>query len=188
MAKIDIFNTDKKYNIIYADPPWEYKESGSGIRGCAGLDKRYKGVMTKQEIFSLPVPKISAEKSILFLWVTFPRLEQGIETIKAWGFEYYGLGFDWVKTSKNGNPSWGMGYYTRQNTEVCLIGVRKDKKQRIKPLVRNVLSVVHSERREHSKKPDEIRDYITQICGDLPRIELFARQYADGWDCWGNEV
>lgn len=186
--RVDIFNTDKKYSIIYADPPWEYKESGGGVRGCAGLDKRYKGVMSRQEIFDLPIEKISAKKSILFLWVTFPRLEQGIETIKAWGFEYYGLGFDWVKTTKNGTPCWGMGYYTRQNTEVCLIGVKKDKKQRIKPLSRGVLSVLHSERREHSRKPDEVREKITEICGDLPRIELFARQYADGWDCWGNEV
>lgn len=184
---VDIYNTDKKYNIIYADPPWEYKESGGGIRGCAGLDQRYKGVMTKQEIFDLPVKDISAETCILFLWVTFPRLEQGFETIKQWGFEYYGLGFDWVKTTKNGTPAWGMGYYTRQNTEVCLIGVKK-KPYRIKPLVRDVLSVVHSERREHSRKPDEIRDYIVRICGDIPRIELFARQHADGWDCWGNEV
>lgn len=185
--KVDIYNTKKKYNIIYADPPWEYKESGSGIRGCAGLDQRYKGVMTKQEIFDLPVKDISAETCILFLWVTFPRLEQGLETIKAWGFEYYGLGFDWVKTTKNGTSAWGMGYYTRQNTEVCLIGV-KNKPYRIKPLVRDVLSVVHSERREHSRKPDKIRDYIVRICGDIPRIELFARQHAEGWDCWGNEV
>ena len=182
--KVDIFNTDKKYNIIYEDPAPEYKESGSGNR----VVKSHYSTMSIDEICKLPVKEICEEKAILFLWVTFPRLEQGLETIKAWGFEYYGLGFDWVKTSKNGNPSWGMGYYTRQNTEICLIGVKKDKKQRIKPLVRNVLSVVHSERREHSKKPDEIRDYITQICGDLPRIELFARQYADGWDCWGNEV
>jgi site-specific DNA-methyltransferase (adenine-specific) len=68
-----------------------------------------------------------------------------------------------------------------------LIGVKK-KPYRIKPLVRDVLSVVHSERREHSRKPDEIRDYIVRICGDIPRIELFARQHAEGWDCWGNEV
>ena len=185
---VDIFSTDKKYNIIYADPPWEYKESGGGVRGCAGLDKRYNGVMTKQEIFDLPVQRISAEKSILFLWVTFPRLEQGFETIKAWGFEYYGLAFDWVKMSKNGKPSWGMGYYTRQNTEVCLIGVKKDKAKRLKPLSRGVLSVIHSERREHSRKPDEVRKKIVEICGDLPRIELFSRQCADGWDCWGNET
>lgn len=182
--KIDIYNTDKKYNIIYADPPWEYKESGSGSR----VVKAHYATMTIEEIKQMPIEKISDEKSILFMWVTFPRLEQGMEVIKAWGYQYYGLGFDWVKTSKNGNPSWGMGYYTRQNTEICLIGVKKDKSKRIKPLVRNILSVIHSERREHSRKPDEIRDKIVQICGDLPRIELFARQHAIGWDCWGNEV
>ena len=181
--KIDIFNTDKKYQIIYADPPWEYKESGSGSR----VVKTHYPTMNIEKIKELPVKNISNDTSILFLWVTFPRLKQGLDVIEAWGFDYYGLGFDWVKTSKNGKPSWGMGYYTRQNTEVCLIGV-KDKNHRLKPLVRNILSVVHSERREHSRKPDCIRDYIVDICGDIPRIELFARQYADGWDCWGNEV
>lgn len=184
MVKVDIYNTDKKYNIIYADPAWEYKESGSGNR----VVKAHYPTMCIEDIKKLPVEDISDETSILFIWVTFPRLKQGIEVIESWGFEYYGLAFDWVKTSKNGSPSWGMGYYTRQNTEVCLIGVKKNKKHRIKPLVRNVLSVVHSNREEHSKKPDIIRKYIVDICGDLPRIELFARQHADGWDCWGNEV
>jgi len=144
--------------------------------------------MKIEEIKNLPVKNICDEKCILFLWVTFPRLEQGLEVIKAWGFIYYGLGFNWVKLSKNGKPSWGMGYYTRQNTEVCLIGVKKDKKQRFKPLVRNVLSVVHSERRKHSQKPDEIRNAIVDLVGDLPRIELFARQKTEGWDSWGNEL
>lgn len=186
--KVDIYDPPRKYNIIYADPPWEYKESGSGIRGCAGLAQRYNGVMTKEEIFALPIGRIAADTAILFLWVTFPRLEQGLETIKAWGFTYYGLGFDWVKTNKNGTPCWGMGYYTRQNTEVCLIGVRKSKGKRIRPLAKNVLSVIHSHRREHSRKPDVVRDNIVKVCGDLPRIELFARQEAEGWDCWGNEL
>ena len=182
--KVDIYDTDKKYNIIYADPPWEYKESGSGNR----VVKAHYNTMNIKDICGLPVKKICDETCILFMWVTFPRLKQGLEVIEKWGFEYYGLGFDWVKLSKNGKPSWGMGYYTRQNTEICLIGVKKDKTKRIKPKVRNILSVIHSEREEHSKKPDCIRNKIVEICGDIPRIELFARQYADGWDCWGNEV
>lgn len=182
--KVDIYNTDKKYNVIYADPPWEYKESGSGNR----VVKAHYPTMNIEEIKNMPINKIAEDTSILFIWVTFPRLEQGLEVIKAWGYQYYGLGFDWVKTSKNGNPSWGMGYYTRQNTEICLIGVKRDKTKRIKPLSRDVLSVIHSERRKHSHKPDVVREKIVRICGDLPRIELFARQHADGWDCWGNEV
>lgn len=175
-----------KYNIIYADPPWEYKESGGGNRGTAGLP--YTTMSTK-DICDLPINDISADTSILFIWATFRKLKECLNVIDAWGFEYYGLGFDWVKTNKKSNtPVWGMGYYTRQNTEICLIGVRKNKSKRIKPLVRNVLSVVHSQRREHSQKPDEIRDYIVNICGNLPRIELFARQKIDGWDSWGNEI
>jgi len=171
-----------KYQIIYADPPWEYKESGGGHRGTAGLPYP---TMTTEDICEVPVSSISADNSILFIWATFKKLRECLRVIEAWGFTYYGLGFDWVKTCKNGSPTWGMGYYTRQNTEVCLIGV---KKMRLKPLVRNVLSVVHSPRLKHSQKPDVIRDYIVSICGDLPRIELFARDKRDGWNVWGNEV
>jgi len=181
---VDIFNTDKKYQIIYADPPWEYKESGSGNR----VVKSHYPTMSIEDIKNLPIQNICQDISILFIWVTFPRLEQGLETIKAWGFQYYGLAFDWTKLSKNGKPSWGMGYYTRQNNEICLIGVKKDKKKRIKPLVRNVLATLMSERQEHSKKPDDVRNKIVEICGNIPRIELFARQEVNGWDCWGNEV
>lgn len=180
----------KKYQIIYADPPWEYKESGSGNRV---VSSKYP-TMNIEEIKKLNVMDISDEKSILFLWATFPRLPQCLEVIKAWGFEYYGLAFDWVKTSKDGQPSWGMGYYTRQNTEVCLIGV-KPKPHRFKPLVRNVLSVVHSQRLSHSEKPAIFRKKIVEIIGDVSRIELFARKPEDmfnesyqGWDVWGNEV
>lgn len=176
---------NKKYNVIYADPPWEYKESGSGNRV---VSSKYP-TMNIEDIKNLPIHTICEDTCILFIWVTFPRLKQGLEVIESWGFEYYGLGFDWVKTNvKSGTPFWGMGYYTRQNTEICLIGVRKNKKHRIKPQARNILSVVHSIKREHSRKPDEIRDCIVKICGDIPRIELFARQKHDGWDCWGNEV
>lgn len=178
---------NNKYQIIYADPPWEYKENGSGNRTLTAASK-YPHMSTK-DICDLPVKDICSDICILFIWATFPKLDECLEVIKAWGFEYYGLAFDWVKTnSKSNTPFWGMGYYTRQNTEICLIGVKKDKKKRIKPQVHNILSVVHSLREEHSKKPDVIRDYIVQICGDLPRIELFARQITDGWDCWGNEV
>lgn len=174
----------KKYNIIYADPPWEYKESGTGARVVSS----HYPTMNIEEIKKLPVQKILADKCILFLWCTFPRLEQGLEVISAWGFKYYGLAFDWVKTTKKGTPAWGMGYYTRQNSEICLIGVPKDIKRRLKPVNRDVLSVVHSQRREHSRKPDIIRDLIVRAVGDLPRIELFARQKVEGWDVWGNEV
>ena len=183
--KVDIYNTTKKYNVIYADPPWEYKESGGGRRGTAGMPYP---TMTTEEICNLPIDRITKDNSILFIWATFRKLEECITTIKAWGYEYYGLAFDWTKVGKNGKPCYGMGYYTRQNNEVCLIGVKKDKRKRIKPINRGISCVIQSERREHSRKPDEIRDYIVKICGDLPRIELFARQEINGWDNWGNEL
>lgn len=177
---------DKRYSIIYADPPWNPVESGSGIRGTAGLAKRYKGVMKIEEICSLPIQEISNDDCILFLWVTFPRLLDGIKTINAWGFKYYGLGFVWIKLNKRSKtPFWGMGYYTRQNPEICLIATKGKK---FKPLARNIHSVVMTPKEEHSKKPDIIRDNIVRIIGDLPRIELFARQRVDGWDAWGNEI
>lgn len=162
----------KKYNIIYADPPWEYKESGGGHRGTAGLPYP---TMNIEDIKNLPIKNIKAEKCILFLWVTFARLEQGLDVIKSWGFDYYSIGFNWVKTTKNGKLFWGMGYYTRSNSELCLIGVPHNKQNRLKPINRDVLSVIMSEKREHSRKPDEIRNLIVKAIGDLPRIELFAR-------------
>jgi len=172
---------NKKYQIIYADPPWEYKESGSGTR----VVKAHYNTMNIGDICKLPIKNICDDNCILFLWVTFPRLLEGIKTIDAWGFRYYGLGFNWIKLNKKSDTLfWGMGYYTRQNPEICLIGVKDN---RFKPLVRNVHSVIMAAIEEHSKKPNIIRDYIVKIIGDLPRIELFARHKTKGWDTWGNE-
>ena len=176
----------KKYKVIYADPPWNPKESGTGIRGTADLKKRYNGVMDTEEICSLPIQEICDDDAMLFLWATFPRLQDAIQVIESWGFRYYGLAFNWVKLNKKSDtPFWGMGYYTRQNPEVCLIGV---KEERQKPLARNVHSVIMTKVEEHSKKPQCVRDYIIEILGDVPRIELFARDKTDGWDVWGNEI
>lgn len=182
--QIDIFKTDKKYNVIYADPPWRNKKSGSKPRNN---EKHYPS-MAIEEICELPIERISAEKSILFIWVCFPCLEDSFKVIQSWGFEYYGLGFDWCKIKKDGTAKIGCGYYTRQNNEVCLIGVKKRMNNRIKPLAKNICCSILEKPREHSRKPDIVRDYILKICGDVPRIELFAREEKDGWDSWGNEV
>ena len=119
------------------------------------------------------------------MWVTFPKLLEGIETIKQWGFTYKSLGFSWTKQNKISNtPFWGMGYWTRQNTEVCLIAT-KGKPKRIS---KGVHCVVNDRIMRHSQKPDTVRTRIVELMGDIPRIELFARQQIGGWDCWGNEV
>ena len=192
MSKVDIFNTDKKYNIIYADPPWSYGSrvyTAKIVNGKKGafysLENYHYKPMSLVDIKALPIKSIAAENAILFLWVTFPNLIEGLETMKAWGFTYKTLGFSWIKTNKkDGKPFFGIGYYTKSNCECCIIGV----KGKAPKASNGVSSVVISPREEHSKKPDEVRNKIVEFAGDLPRIELFARQYADGWDCWGNEV
>lgn len=175
---------NKKYSIIYADPPWRNPKSGTNARNN---EKHYPSMVTS-DICAMPVADICADNAILFLWAVFPNLPDALEVIEAWGFEYYGLGFDWCKANKTGQPRIGCGYYTRQNNEICLIGVKPGLKNRIKPIKRNVGCSIMEPAREHSRKPDVVRDHIVAICGDLPRIELFARQRVAGWDAWGNEV
>ncbi len=171
----------KKYNIIYADPPWSYENKR---KGHGGAEDHYQ-TMEIDDICNLPIQKITAENAALFLWVTFPKLPEGLEVMKAWGFKYKTLGFSWIKTNpKNNNPFFGIGYYTRSNCEVCLLGI----KGRMKPISSKISSVVIAPREEHSKKPDIVREKIVELFGDLPRIELFARQPTPGWDVWGNEV
>lgn len=175
-----------KYNVIYADPPWDYsdvhtwKKMGGGVRG------KYQ-TMQIEEIKALPVENLCAEDCLLFLWVTFPNLKEGLEVIEAWGFRYVTIGFTWIKlNSDNGKPFFGIGYYTKSNAEVCLIGV-KGMPSKLK-ISDNISSVIISKKREHSRKPDEARLRIEKLVGGVPKIELFARQKFEGWDCWGNEV
>lgn len=182
--KEDIFTTNKKYDVIYADPPWRfltYSEKGKGRSA-----ERHYPTMAKEEIQSLPVKRISAKDSVLFLWVTAPCLIEGLELIKAWGFTYKTVAFTWVKQNKrNDKPFMGLGYYTRANAEYCLIATKGKVLERKS---RSVSSVVISHIERHSKKPDEVRKRIVELYGNRPRIELFAREYSDGWDCFGNEV
>lgn len=182
--KVDIFNTNKKYQIIYADPPWQYKVWSN--KGHGRSAESHYPTMTKIEIQNLPIPKICENNSVLFLWVTYPCLEEGLELIRAWGFTYKTVAFTWVKQNKKSDSFFmGMGYYTRANAEYCLLATKGKILERKSRAVHSVVCT-HIER--HSKKPNEVRDRIVQLFGDIPRIELFARQTVDGWDCWGNEV
>ena len=185
--KVDIFNTDKKYNIVYADPPWKYNDKCQmvGIHGqINGADNFYK-TMSIEDICNLPISKISDKNCVLFMWVTMPKLNECLDVIKSWGFEYKTSAFTWVKKNRKSDSLFmGMGRWTRANAEICLLAT-KGKPKRVSA---SVHSVIVSNIQEHSKKPNEARTRIVDLCGDLPRIELFARQYADGWDCWGNEV
>lgn len=180
--KVDIYNTDKKYNIIYADPAWKYNFGKTSSRF---VNKKYT-VMGKEEIAALPVEQISQNNAVLLMWITFPKLDWAFDVIRAWGFEYKTCAFTWVKRNKRADSLFtGMGYYTRSNAEICLLATKGKPLPRLR---RDIHSVILSPIEEHSKKPSEARDRIVDLFGDIPRIELFARQHAEGWDCWGNEI
>lgn len=185
--KVDIFNTDKKYNIIYADPPWEYKQSGS-TKNSRGMAKQHYQTMSTQDISKLPIRELCTDNAICFIWATFPNIAEAIKLMQTWEFTYKTAAFVWIKKNKNGSNFWGMGAWTRANAEVCLLGISKKTKASEVVKSHRVHQVIESVIEQHSKKPDIVRDKIIKLVGDIPRIELFARQQADGWDCWGNEV
>ena len=178
----------KKYNIIYADPAWKYKSRSSPNqigKYASTKANEYYDTMTMEEIYDLPVQEISDNNCYLFLWITFPLLPNCLKVFNKWNFEYKTIAFNWLKTNKkNGKPFFGIGYYTKSNTEICLLGI----KGKVKPISNSVSSVIIQPKEKHSRKPDCVRDKIVELCGDLPRIELFARQKVQGWDSWGDEL
>ena len=139
----------------------------------------------RQCIWSLPVGELADKDCALFLWVTIPCLLEGVHVLQAWGFTYKTIAFVWVKQNRKADSLfWGMGYWTRSNVEFCILATKGHPRRQNA----GVHQVVMSHIEEHSKKPQEVRDRITQLMGDVPRIELFARQKVPGWDAWGNEV
>lgn len=157
-----------------------YSEKGKG----RSAENHYL-TMTIQDICNLQVDKIADKNCVLFMWMTFPTLVEGLKVLEAWGFNYKTVAFVWIKQNKK-TPTlfWGLGFWTRANAEICILAV-KGKPKRISAKVHQVII---SPIEEHSKKPDETRKRIVELLGDLPRIELFARQKTKGWDVWGNEV
>lgn len=169
------------YGAIYADPAWlfeNWSEAGTGKNASQHYD-----CMTLDQIKALPVGHLATKDAALFLWVTDPLLPQGLEVMAAWGFKYVTVGFTWGKTTKHGAWHFGPGYWTRANPEMCLMGTTGDPKR----LHADVRQLVIEPVREHSRKPDRIRDDIRRLVGG-PYLELFARQAAPGWDAWGNQV
>ena len=171
----------KKYNVIYADPPWQYSD-----KGCNGNAAGHYPTMPFSEMCRLPVSSIAAKDCVLFLWATYPMMREALSLIDAWGFTYKSIAFQWVKQNRSGNGYFfGLGRWTRGNTEPCLIAIR-GKPQRVS---NSVSQLVISPIREHSRKPAEVRDRIVELMGvNAPKIELFAREMAPNWDCWGNEI
>lgn len=173
----------KQYSVIYADPPWQYRTYSKKGQGRSA--ESHYPTMSLEDIKALPVQMLAAKDCALFLWVTFPCLQEAFEVLEAWGFSYKTVAFVWVKLNRvSESLFWGMGYWTRANAELCILAT-KGHPRRADPGIHQVI-LSHIE--EHSKKPDEARDRIVRLMGDVPRIELFARQSPEGWDVWGNEV
>lgn len=173
----------KKYKIIYADPPWQYRVYSQKGQGRSA--ENHYHTMNIKDIMALPVDKIADKDCILFLWITFPCLKEGIEVMERWGFKYKTCGFNWVKKNKKKNTYFmGLGFWTRSNSEVCLIGTKGQPKR----VSKSVSQICDARIMEHSKKPAEIRERIVELCGELPRVELFARDKVKGWDSLGDEI
>ena len=173
----------KKYGITYADPPWHYRVYSK--KGAGRSAESHYPTMTIEEIQALPVSELADKDCALFMWITFPLLKESLSVLSAWGFKFKTIAFVWIKQNrKSDSLFWGMGYWTRANAEFCVLATKGKPKR----MAKNVHQVIVSHIEEHSKKPDEARRRIVRLMGDLPRIELFARQKSAGWDVWGNEV
>jgi len=170
------------YQLIYADPPWTYRDKANA--GKRGAVHKYK-LMDLEAIKALPVQDIAAPDCVLAMWWVGPQPAEALAVVEAWGFSIKNMkGFTWHKLTKTGKSLFGMGSWTRANTEDCLIAVR-GKPQRRSASVRQFIEAQH---RGHSVKPNGVRDRLVELVGDVPRVELFARTRSPGWDAWGDEL
>ena len=180
---------NKKYNIIYADPPWHYG-SKSAVNNTTGsaikpLSDHYS-TMSLQELKNMPIKNMTKDHAACFMWVTDSHIDEALEVLRSWGFAYKTIAFNWVKTTSKGNYCKNVAPWTMKSSEICLLGI-KGRMTKYKQ-ANNIESLVIAQRTQHSQKPNEVRKRIENLFGDLPRIELFARETAEGWDSWGNEV
>jgi site-specific DNA-methyltransferase (adenine-specific) len=181
------------YQIVYSDPPWSFpKSSRNLVKG--GFNKSMKNfnvekvypTLSNEDIAALPIKDIIAEDAACFMWTTDAHLPQAIEIMKAWGFTYKTIGFVWVKKEKSGKQVKMLAPWTNKGAELCLFGTKGAMTKHLG--ANDVFQVHEAQRREHSRKPDIIRDEIKRMFPDCKRLELFARTAMPGWDAWGNEV
>lgn len=174
------------FDVVYADPPWAYDDKATA-RGGAVLHYTVTG---DAQLAQMQIP--AAKDCVLFMWATFPKIEDAIALMRAWGFEYKTVAFLWVKANKKAtdSPFWGMGNWTRANAEVCLLGVKGKPKRQSKGVHQLIVEpeIITDPIMQHSKKPAVVRDKIVELMGDVPRLEMFAREAVPGWQVFGNEA
>ena len=179
------FTAGKTYRTIYADPPWQFQNRTGKVAPEHKRLKRYE-TMSLDEIKRLPVSEAAGEKSHLYLWVPNALLPEGLEIMKAWGFEYK-TNIIWEKVRTDGQPDGrGVGFYFRNVTEILLFGIHGKNNRTLQP-GRSQVNLIRSMKREHSRKPDEIIPII-EACSSGPYLELFARGARPGWEMWGNQA
>lgn len=179
------FCAGRKYKTILADPPWQFQNRTGKVAPEHKRLNRYP-TMAMEDIKALPVEKIADDSSHLYLWVPNALLPDGLEVMEAWGF-HYKTNIIWEKVRKDGGPDGrGVGFYFRNVTEILLFGV-KGANVRTLPPARTQVNIVRSQKREHSRKPDEMIRLI-EACSPGPYLELFARGERDGWALWGNQA
>ena len=182
---------NKKYSIIYVDPPWSYYNDSNASPNCTtvkGMRRPPYNVLSSKEIINLPVKEITEDNCILFIWTTDYHMRKCMNVIEAWRFEYKTVGFAWQKKNKNNTPVCFTGKYTmKSGIELCLLAT---KGRNAHKLIKNhkVRALINEQRSKHSEKPNEVRTRIVELLGDLPRIKLFARQQTEGWNTWGNNL
>ncbi len=172
------------YDVILCDPPWQFKTYSGAGTPHRSREEHYD-TMVHESLTDIPVKEWAAKDCALFMWVIDSHLPAALALIEAWGFKYQTIAFSWVKLAKNGQPRMGMGYWTRKESEICLLATKGKPKRYGK----GVRQVILAPRREHSRKPDEQYERIEALMGkDGTKLEMFARQSYPGWDTWGNEV
>ena len=185
LADFFSFTDGKKYQTIYADPPWQFQNRTGKAAPEHKRLHRYN-TMTLDEIKRLPIANIADDKAHLYLWVPNALLPDGLAVMQSWGFTYK-TNIIWEKIRQDGYPDGrGVGFYFRNVTEILLFGIRGKNNRTLQP-ARTQVNLIRSRKREHSRKPDE---FITLIesCSNAPYIELFARGDRCGWDMWGNQA
>lgn len=179
------------YRTVLIDPPWRYMtwnkveaiprgRPGGGTKVAA--DVHYK-TMEAVEIEKLPIGDIAAPDCVLFLWATWPLMRDAFRIIELWDFKFKTCAFNWLKITSEGVPAMGQGFWTRANSEVCLLATRGKPKR----LHADVRQGIIEPRREHSRKPDTVRHRIERLVRG-PRADIFSRQDRNGWDCFGDQI
>lgn len=181
--------SDKKYSIIYADPPWQFSNVKTGGSLKSGAKSKYM-TTSIEDLKAMDVNALAADDALLVMWWIGSMPQEAIDLVNAWGFTLKNMnGIVWNKLTANNNPHFGMGFYTRAGSESCLIAT----KGKFKPASRSVRAVFRAEEQiqfegkilRHSEKPKQVRELIIELAGDLPRLEMFNRD--DSWDVFGNE-